>query len=181
MKNIKNILLIALVTIVAMACRKTEDPGGTNVQAMCGEWQVYVVEWDGWHDYEEDGPIKLITSNTAANVNNKMRIDFDYYNFVVDCNLATETFSVTNSLSRYWDDADPYEADITLTNGKITRGVVEMPSGTRKQDKIEMTIELGELKYAPTGTVVLPAETVTIVGYRRTGFLEDENFVYKGN
>ena len=149
---------------------------------MCGEWQVYVVEWDGWHDYEEDGPIKLITSNTAANVNNKMRIAFDYYNFVVDCNLATETFSVTDSPSTLWYGGDtPYDGEVTLTNGKITRGVVEMPSGTRKQDKIEMTVELGELKHRFTGAVGVPAETVTIVGYRRTGFLEDESFVYKGN
>jgi hypothetical protein len=171
MKNIKNILLIALVTIVAMACRKAEDPGGTAVQAMCGEWQAYVVEWD-----EE---LKLLTSNTADNVNNKMRIAFDYYNFVVDCNLSTETFTATNSLSRWWSGANSYIVDATVTGGKITRGVVEVPSKTYKQDKIEMTIAFGDFKLESSGAVQWSGETITVVGYRRTGFLEDENYFIK--
>jgi hypothetical protein len=184
MKNIKQILIIALVAIVAMACRKTEEPGGTALQAMCGEWQIYIVEWDGAHNYEKDGPFKLLTSNTSANVNNKMRIAFDRYNFAVDCNLAAETFSVANSKSVVWSTDKPLEANATVTGGKITRGVVTVPSGTVKQDKIEMAVALGELIRIDNDTtrvLIKPAETVTIVGYRRTGFLEDENFVYKGN
>ena len=181
MKNIKHILIIAFVAIAAMACRKAEDPGGTALQAMCGEWQVYIVEWSSWHNFDADGPIKLLTSNTAENVNNKMRIAFDDYNFVADCDLGAETFSVTNSLSTHWIADSAYDSRVTVTNGKITRGVVAVPSGTFSQDKIEMTVALGEMRNRITEVVRLPAETVTIVGYRRTGFLEDENYVYKGN
>ena len=180
MKNIKLILFLAFVAIAAMACRKTEDPGGTAIQEMCGEWQIYVAQNDN------DAPIKLLTSNTSDNSPNKIRLACSkfMFNFIATCDLASKTFSATNAPSEYWrSTAYPgrtYKLDATVTDGKITKDGVTLPSGS-KADKIEFKIRFANEIDSSTGPQPDDATIYSFIGYRRSGFLEDEDYVYKGN
>jgi len=84
-----------------------EEPGGTNIQNMCGYWDVSVSQIDenGEVVYQPEElfglvDIPLYTFNTASNSTTKMWIDdqgeFWDYKFLVDINYAAGTFSATD-------------------------------------------------------------------------------------
>lgn len=173
MKNIKLILTFLFIAWAAMSCRKEEDPGGVAIGDMCGEWHITV-----------DGTPKgtLITSNNVNNDINKLvisdKLNYYWFNVEVDLNLSARTFSVDTAINQEyynltWSASSartiPYDIKIIVRNGKVTKDAVTLPSGV-KSDLIEF-----QIGFEDDGT---PYELHQIVGYRRSGFLEDEDFVY---
>ncbi|GHV72670.1 hypothetical protein FACS1894201_03300 [Bacteroidia bacterium] len=98
--------------------------------------------------------------------------------FVVeaDCDVASRTFSATTTSNLFWDNSKPYYVPavnkLTITNGKISEGAITLPSGG-KGDKIEFDMLYDNIEIISAGDI--PAgTTLHFVGFRRTGFLEDE-------
>lgn len=174
MKNIKKLLALLVITSVFFSCQKEEDPGGVALGDMCGEW-IYTV------DSVAHG--KLFTSNNAANDPNVMvisdQLGWKWFNIEVNANTTAKSFSVDTAINQEYEnearDATkprtlPYDIKIVVSDGKITKGAVELPSGL-KADKIEFKIGFEKDTDGPY--------TVhQVIGYRRSGFLEDESFVY---
>jgi len=180
----QNILIILVITFLSAfsftSCEKIE-PGGTNVEAMCGEWIAYSPDFH--HEFH------LKTSNTANNDADKIIVTdrtaagtgAGFWGFTVKagCDLTAKTFSCTNIENEYWTEVGgvykPYEIKISIRNGKITEKAIELPSGVLA-DKIELEIWFEDI--ADEG---LPADYFCkIVGYRISGFDEDDDFVYTG-
>ena len=187
MKNIKLLaIVLAFSAIVGFnACEKYER-GGTAVESMCGEWVAYVV------DFDMDFTLK--TSNVANNEPNKIIVTdrnvagtgTTFWGFAVkaNCDVSSKTFSCTNVTNDFWTEKTvagvtgvytPYDIKISIRNGKITEKAVELPSGV-KADKIEL-----EIWFEDIGEEGFPADHFCkIVGYRYSGFSEDDDFVYTG-
>lgn len=179
MKNIKLISFVwALAVMIGFTSCEEAEPGGVAVEEMCGEWVAYNL------DYGIDFHLK--TSNTANNEPNKIILTdrsatgtgaAGFWEFAVrvDCDLATKTFSCTNVANEYWTEVDgvytPYDIQISVRSGKITENVVELPSGAIA-DKIELEICFSDAEN--------PDTYYKIVGYRYSGFFEDDDFVYTG-
>lgn len=184
MKNIKLILTFLFVAWTAMSCRKEEDPGGVAIGDMCGEWHYTV---DGSPDNPYTGaPLgALITSNNVNNDIDKIiisdKLGYYWFNVEVDLNLSARTFSVDTAINQEYVNATynpslartiPYEIKIIVRNGKVTKDAVTLPSGV-KADLIEF-----QIGFEDDSTPYVPYELHQVVGYRRSGFLEDEDFVY---
>jgi hypothetical protein len=182
MKKIKLLsFVLALTAIVGLnACREIE-PGGTAVESMCGEWVAYSSYFDL--------VFALKTSSTADNDANRIIVtdrnaagtDTGFWGFTVkaNCDLASKTFSCNEAANEYWTETGgvytPYDIKISIRNGKITEKAIELPSGV-KADKIELEIWFEDIADADA-----PADYYcTIVGYRKSGFFEDDDFVYTG-
>jgi hypothetical protein len=182
MKKIKLLsFVLALAAIAGLNSCDEVEAGGTNVESMCGEWVVYSPDFDM--------SFALKTSNTANNEANKIIVTdrnaagtgTGFWGFTVkaDCDLAGKMFSCTNVTNEYWTETNgvytPYDIKISIRSGKITEQAVELPSGV-KADKIEFEIWFEDI--ADAGA---PADYYcTIVGYRKSGFFEDDDFVYTG-
>jgi hypothetical protein len=182
MKKIKLLsFVLALTTIIGLnACQETE-PGATAVESMCGEWVAYSSYFD--HVFA------LKTSSTANNDADKMVVtdrnaagtNTGFWGFTVkaNCDLAAKTFSCNEVANEYWTETNgvytPYDIKVSIRNGKITEKAIELPSGVMA-DKIELEIWFEDI--ADAGA---PADYYcTIVGYRKSGFFEDDDFVYTG-
>ena len=181
-QNILIISAIALLSVFTLAsCDSDVDPGGTRVEAMSGEWVVYNSDFDA--------VFHLKTSNAPNNEANKIIVTdrsaagtgAGFWGFTVraDCDLGTKTFSCTNVANEFWTETNgvytPYEIKISIRNGKITEETIELPSGV-KADKIEFEIWFEDIVDED-----LPADYYCkIVGYRYSGFLEDDDFVFTG-
>jgi len=182
MKNIKLLSFVfVLVAIIGFSSCEKFEPGGTAVEAMCGEWVAHCVDFD--YDFV------MKTSNTANNDADKILVTdrttagtgTSFWGFTVraNCDLIAKTFSCTNVDNEYWTEVSgvyrPYNIKISIRNGKITEKAVELPSGVMA-DKIELQIWFEDI--VEEG---LPADYFcTIVGYRTSGFFEDDDFVYTG-
>lgn len=174
MKNIKHLLLFAFIAIAAMACRKEAEPGGVAVQEMCGEWIVYT------STPPFDRSFRLYTTNTSDNDPAKIRLSdkqaFWGFNFVANCNYGARTFSSNEALSEHYyvsnGEDKVFICNITVTDGQIIEnGVTTLPSGTLA-DKIVFKIGFSDDD--------TPYTMYEFVGYRHSGFAEDEGYVYKG-
>ena len=102
-----------------------EEPGGTNIQNMCGNWDVmwYAVDANGEIlDEWTDGTI--YTYNTAGNSTTQMWLDdkktYWAMQFLVEIDYEARTFSATER---------DYDADgsgtAVVTNGKILEGAAK--------------------------------------------------------
>ena len=102
-----------------------EEPGGTNIEKMCGNWDViwYAVDASGnILDEWTDGTI--YTYNNAANSTTQMYIDdkntYWQFQFLVDIDYNAKTFSASE---RDYDAAGSGQA--IVTNGKILEGAAK--------------------------------------------------------
>ena len=123
----KYISMMAMALMLSMsftACdvETDEEPGGTNIEKMCGYWDVmwYAVDASGnILDEWTDGTI--YTYNKADNTTGQMWIDdrSTYWNFqfLVDIDYAAKTFRAD---TRDYDAAGSGTA--VVTNGKILEG-----------------------------------------------------------
>jgi hypothetical protein len=183
MKNIKLLSLgLALAAIIGFtSCRDEVEPGGTAVESLSGEWVAYSPDFNL--------VFALRTSSTANNDANKIIVTdrtaagtgSDFWGFTVkaDCDASAKTFSCTEVPNEFWTETDgvyvPYDIKISIRNGKITEKAVELPSGV-KVDKIELEIWFEDIAEADA-----PADYFCkIFGYRKSGFFEDDDFVYEG-
>jgi len=180
-QNILIFLAIAFFSAFAFTSCNDVKPGGTAAESMAGEWVAYSSDFDM--------SFTLKTSNTSNNESNKIIITdrsasgsaAGFWGFTVraDCDLAAKTFSCTNVDNEFWTETagvyTPYEIKISIRNGKITEKAVELPSGV-KADKIEF-----EIWFQDIGDAGAPDDYFCkIVGYRTSGFYEDDDFVYTG-
>ena len=127
MKKYISMMAMALMlsmSFTACSVETDEKPGGTNIQDMCGNWDV------AWYAVDASGNIldeepwtegTIFTFNKADNGTTQMWIsDQDTYwafQFLVDIDYAAKTFSAGE---RDYDAAGSGKA--VLTNGKIMLG-----------------------------------------------------------
>lgn len=123
-----------------------EEPGGVNIEKMCGNWDVvwYAVDASGnILDEWTDGSI--FTYNKADNGTTQMWIDdrstYCNFQFLVDINYADKTFSATE---RDYDAAGSGTA--VITNGKILEGAGKNLHGA-PTDSIAFEISFSDDSY----------------------------------
>ncbi|WP_166962967.1 lipid-binding protein [Yeosuana marina] len=166
MKNINIIKVFILLCTVSLFVSCDEggdpDPGGTNVEAIAGDWWVIALEPDGVTPAYGGDYVQFSTYNTAANDNGFWLDDNDNWMEIkakASLNADGMTFSSEpNTLELYTDET------VTVTNGMITKNSYTTTSNTTVD---EISFE-AEFSWDP-GTVY------KFVGHKRTGFLEDEN------
>lgn len=158
----KNILVIIASLLLVTACRKEKDTdaGGTNTQAMAGEWWVQVKVGNvavvpDW--------FKILTYNTTDNVATQMWIDDQEhlwpFKFKIDVDPNAKTFSATSATSTYTN------ITVKLQNGKILDKVSKGPVSQAVTDSIYFEAEFSD----DPGTVY------QLTGYRRTRWAEDDH------
>lgn len=173
-------LFYTLLTVSIMAgfasCSK-EEPGGTAVQNMSGEWRVFVdgidtegniVEEDPW----ELGLYDLLTYNTNANLSNEMYLD-DFgalwgVKIKVDVDCDTRTFWVNDGIMYYDYDDDTeeyYPVHVTVSNGEIVEnGGVSL--GGYTVDTISYYVQFEDDPY-----LGVYYDYLWVHGYRKTGLV----------
>lgn len=173
---IKTIVLSLFMTISFVSCDEggDPDPGGTAIQDMSGDWFVQeATDGVGSGDY-----YLISTYNTVNDNGTEMWIDdgFDLNNrsffwvFKVKCpvNASSLTFSGNDLASSVELPSSFgggfYDLTATVTNGQVIMDGATTDSGN-PSDKISLDIEFSD----DAGTVY------SLVGYRRTGLLEDEH------
>ena len=172
-QNITRAILVLFVLTAFTACDETGDtnPGGTSVEKMAGDWYVQtLVDGEVLIDYK-----LLSTYNTAANNGSEMWIDdhkgIYWFKFKTPVNIEALTFTGSNLASSVIDDdsttpdvIETYDINVNITNGKIIKNGATSTGG-HTVDAISFDAEFSD----DPGTIY------QIVGYRRTGFLEDEH------
>lgn len=171
--NIAKVLLGLLVLTSFASCDEVGDidAGGTSVQSMSGDWYVQtLVDGEVVVDYA-----LISTYNTAANNGSEMWIDDHSNIWSFKCKSPVQvgalTFAGTNLASSIIDDdtdtpdvIETYDVNVTITNGQIIKNGITSTGGNLV-DAISFDAEFSD----DPGTVY------QIVGYKRTGFLEDEH------
>lgn len=169
----KYISMMAMALMLSMsftACdvETDEEPGGTNIEKMCGNWDV------DWYAVDANGNVlglwepgcTIFTYNTASNGTTQMYIDdqktYWQFQFLVDIDYAQRTFSATE---RDYDAAGTGKA--IVTNGKILEGAGKNIHGL-PTDSIAFEISFNDDDY--------PAENgfdhYLVTGTRYSGFYE---------
>ncbi len=173
----KKILISAIVASFAMySCSPKFEVENTATESLAGNWMCTIFESDTLDEVEPVDSIvwtpiagaEFVTYNTANNVSTEMWIN-DYENFwgtlcKVDCDASKKTFGVQDSI--YQDEYN--DVGQKIWGGKVTYGAATAPGSETKVDKIEFFIQF-EDDSEEYGT------TYYIVGYRRTGFPEDDD------
>ena len=123
-----------------------EEPGGTNIQNMCGNWEVM------WYAVDENGEVldewtdgTIFTYNKADNSTTQMWIDdqktYLKFQFLVDINLDAMTFSAESVDYKANGSSNAY-----VKNGKILLGKGKNLHGM-PTDSIVFEIGLSEDTY----------------------------------
>lgn len=178
-KNIKYLLLTLLVAVAFTSCSK-EDIGGTATQDLAGEWMCIVdaIDDEGNVVMEDPfgmGQVLMITYNTNANDGKELWVDdlgnFWEFKVKVPCNVAAKTFgSDTPVVSAFVGDDGLYDIEVELADGKVVFGGAKTPSGM-PADAIEFTVSFEDDDYP----AAFGYSKYLVHGYRRTGFVADEN------
>lgn len=157
--------IIALTLMVSVNSCSELNPGGTATQNYSGDWWVLLLGDDGDGNFVDvwgAGYNLLSTYNTAANVPDKMFVDFDWWPFkgVVDLDQTANLFEGTDVQS-----VNPsYDITANIVGGTIIKNAATT-SGGNVSDSIYMEIEFSDD----------PGYIYKLAGYRRTGFIEDEH------
>ena len=160
------VALLAVFSFSACDVETNEEPGGTSVQNMAGQWDVKVdaVDANGnvtMADPYGLGTFTLLTFNTAANTATEMWItdskNFWDFKFKVSVDYAARTFSA--SQTPYIDGGD---GTAIVTDGKVLEGKAVNLHGL-PNDSIVFNIKFSDDDNALT---------YRISGQRYTGFTE---------
>ena len=170
--------LMLLVGFTACDTETDVKPGGTNVQKMCGYWDVQydAVDENGevvFEDPYDAGVITIYTYNTNDNSTTKMWIDdrlndsFWNFKFLVDIDYAAGTFQATDVVyeESQYEEEEPGMA--TLWNGKIVENGGLNLHG-KPIDTIEFDIAFTDDPYPST----YGFDHYHVYGTRHTGFTE---------
>lgn len=172
-KYISFVALWALASVGLMSCdtETDEEPGGTNIEKMCGYWDVKVDAVDESGNVVLEDPFGLgtattFTYNTSTNSTTEMWIDdqetFWAYKFKVNIDYAAATFSAPATTY-----ADGTEETATITDGKVLYGAGKNIHGM-PCDSIVYYITFSDDEY--------PAEygysKYRVAGIRHSGFTE---------
>lgn len=159
MKKILSVFI--LLALIISSCQKEEEVGGTAVQAMAGEWFVQYSEDNG--ETYEDNYFSVLTYNTANNSSTEMWIDdhgdFGPFKGKVRVDLSSLTFNTSEpSINEYEDST------FQIEDGKIIKNGTKGPGSNTPTDSIFFKVKFSDY----------PDDIYYISGYKRTGFLEDE-------
>lgn len=178
--------ILVLSSIIAsfslFSCSPKFEVENTATESLAGNWICSIFHLDTLDVVMPLDSIvwardsaEYVTYNTSDNVSNQMWIN-DYENFwgtlcKIDCNAGSQTFGVKDSI--YTDEY--YGVGQKIWGGKVTYGAAKAPASKVTTDKIEFYIQF-EDDDTEYGT------TYYVVGYRRTGFPEDDGvFVWDWN
>ncbi|MEP1487029.1 MAG: lipid-binding protein [Algibacter sp.] len=160
--NIYKAVLLLFTLSLSISCDEggDPDPGATSTVEMAGDWFVQLAT-DG---VASGAYYQISTYNTSTDDGTEMWVD-DHQNFwwfkaKSPVNLNSLTFSGSDLAS----SVDGYDITVSITNGAITKGDTETSAGNIS-DGISFDIEFSD----DAGTIY------SLVGYKRTGLLEDEH------
>lgn len=177
--------ILAAGMILFTSCQK-EEPGGTAVEAMAGQWQVMVdvVDDAGTVAYPDfnDGSFMLLTYNNNANDPDKLYVNDmgDFWDFTVQvpCDVSKLSFGSTALLEN-----EAYPSGVTITDGKIVKNGTKTPSGS-DADYIQFDVTFDDDDAAVafgdpsldglTIAEVLGGTKYRVYGFRYTGLVNDE-------
>ena len=169
MKKIVTLIAACALLALSASCEKF-DPGQTATQNLAGNWicTVYVPDGDGWAPYTG---AEIITYNTAANLPTEIWVDDAEAFWGTLCKIAASNDERTFGAAGV-EVLDNYNGvGQMIWGGKITENGAKAPGTGTVVDKIEFFIAFAddEEPYAAP---------YYVVGYRRTGFPEDnDNFI----
>lgn len=168
----KYISMMAMALMLAMsftACdvETDEKPGGTNIEKMCGYWDVM------WYAVDANGEIldewtegTIYTYNKADNSTTQMWLDDKgtYWNFqfLVDIDYNAKTFRAD---SRDYDAAGSGQA--VVTNGKILEGAGKNLHGA-PTDSIAFEVSFNDDSYPEK----YGFDHYLVTGIKHSGFTE---------
>lgn len=173
MKIFKIFYLIGIVLAISTSCEtyKDYDIDYSPIYPLSGEWLVRFTEPSVTPS--TSGLFVLSTFNTADNATDKMWIrvtstsataaNVAYtgrFDGKINCNVTALTFSGENVVNTYFTTGT---VQFTITSGSIVKDGYDTATGG-KSDKITFTI---------TDTRK-PGKTITVNGFRRTRWLDDE-------
>ncbi len=162
MKKILYFMMLGLSITLLASCEKDEEIGGTALQQMSGDWFVQVS--DDPEQAPSGGYAHFTTYNTASNSTAEMWLDDteSYWQFKgkVNVDLSSFGFSADNVQNEY------YDSQFTVLNGKILKDAATAPGSKAKTDSIYFQVKFSDSDN-PDGDVY------TFSGYKKTGFLED--------
>ena len=170
MKKLFYYISVAALVLFAASCEK-EEIGGTAVEALSGEWVVYIDGVDASGNVTEEDPFgvgasMVWTYNTSENKDNEMFVDdqgwFWEYQVKVNCDINAMTFSVSGAEDYY------NGISIDITDGKVVEKGTVTPSGT-PADAIEFCIVFSDDDYVGEYW-----DKLWVHGYRYTGLAADE-------
>ena len=167
-------LLLMAVCAVMTSCEK-EQIGGTETQALAGEWYVTAdaVDEDGNVVYKDEelfgiGKFYVNTYNTAANVSNEMWVDNlgNFWEFKVKtaADVNNYTFSTPDSAANAY-----YDCKVLIEGGKILPAAATTPHGTAA-DSIVFYVSFSDDDLPATYGFA----KYKISGYRYTGLASDD-------
>jgi len=162
MNKILSYITILAFCISMSGCDLGNDPkpGGTNVQAMTGEWWIRVLVGStdvagGYH--------LITTANTAANTDTDLQLDDGGLwpaKIVAKVDMNGLTFTPAANLNNMRSST----IKVSVIEGKVVKDGAITP-GENTTDLISVKFEFSD----DPGTVY------EYTGYRRTGFQEDEH------
>lgn len=164
--------MMAMALMLAMsftACdvETDEKPGGTNIETMCGYWDViwYAVDASG-NILDEWTEGTIYTFNKADNSTTQMWIDdqqtYWAFKFLVDIDYSARTFRAD---SRDYDAAGSGQA--VVTNGKILEGAGKNLHGA-PTDSIAFEISFNDDTYPEK----YGFDHYLVTGTKHSGFTE---------
>lgn len=171
-------IFVLLAACGLTACERDEpEMKATAALPLAGEWWVtYKLETSpGQFEDQGGGYTKILTYNTASNRTDSIwvtdvtgdgtRDHGNFWTFRVKsgADMANRTFSVTGNKSIATFDYDPYDINITITEGKVIPNGGLSASGV-KTDSIYFKMQFEDD----------PDNTYIVSGHKRTGFLEDD-------
>lgn len=189
MKKYISMIFMALIAVAFTGCdpETDEEPGGTAVEKMAGNWTVtfmqsvdeYYALFEGatdpnlsamapeqldqqeWEDIYGTGKVSVMASNTAANVSTEMwLIDNSFWGTQIKCNV--------NYKERTFEAAEQevYEGcRMQIVGGKVLEGAATTPRGV-PADSIVAYVKYSDESNGFT--------YMKMSGYRYTGYPEDK-------
>lgn len=159
----KKLLFIIIILGSIISCDLGKEPAieGTNLQEMCGEWYIEVLDTNG--DLVIPNYHLITTSNTAANTGTEMILDdHELWPCKVKCpvDYAAKLLKAATALNNEYDAT----IGVTMKEGKIIEDAATSTGGN-KTDSIYIKLEFADD----------PGTDYIYAGYKRTGFLEDEH------
>ena len=174
-KVLYSIFVVCLIFLTS--CAK-DEPGGTAVEQMAGQWVVELdcIDDDGnsLGDMFGVGQFLILTYNTPDNSPSKLYVDdqgnFWTFKVVANCDLASLSFNA-DAISEAYDGEDLYDINVKISDGKITKGGIVTPGG-HTADKIEFDILFEDDGYT-TQHGGAYYHHMHLSGWRYTGFVDD--------
>lgn len=169
----KAIYLLMIFTVTLFTSCEKDEIGGTATEALAGEWQLTVDAVDDAGNVVINDPFGLgvtlgITYNTNENVADKMYVsdlgNFWDYTVVVNCDCNALTFNTNGEAQN-----EAYDCKVNIENGKILLGAATTPSGMPADSLVYYVSFSDDDNPAAYGFA-----KYKVSGYRRTGFVSDE-------